>query len=215
MRRDFPYVLVPGKISELFRRISDAKVPDSFSHSYLKDTLGFKSTNDRPLISLLKNLGFLDQSGNPTSRYRELKNDKSKGAAVAAGLKEAFGPLFDANERAHELSAEDLKGLIAQIAGTDRDMTSRISSTFNALLAEADFNAVLEVPRNLEEEAPPNDTSGLAVKNDHMVKIPESVAAKAGSANPEFHFNIQVHLPNNGTEETYLNIFNALREAFR
>lgn len=27
---------------------------------------------------------------------------------------------------------------------------------------------------------------------------------------PEFRFNIEVHLPSNGTEETYLNIFTAL-----
>jgi hypothetical protein len=30
----------------------------------------------------------------------------------------------------------------------------------------------------------------------------------------DFHFNIQVHLPANGTEDTYLNIFNALRRTF-
>ena len=31
----------------------------------------------------------------------------------------------------------------------------------------------------------------------------------------EFHYNIQVQLPSNGTEETYLNIFNALRKTFQ
>ena len=32
---------------------------------------------------------------------------------------------------------------------------------------------------------------------------------------PEFHYNIHVHLPSNGTEETYLNIFNAIRKSFQ
>jgi len=31
--------------------------------------------------------------------------------------------------------------------------------------------------------------------------------------NPEFKVNIEIHLPSNGTEETYLAIFNALRTA--
>jgi hypothetical protein len=31
---------------------------------------------------------------------------------------------------------------------------------------------------------------------------------------PQFHYNIQVQLPANGTEETYLNIFSALRKVF-
>jgi hypothetical protein len=35
----------------------------------------------------------------------------------------------------------------------------------------------------------------------------------AGGIRPEFHYNIQIHLPSNATEETYLNIFNALRKA--
>ena len=37
---------------------------------------------------------------------------------------------------------------------------------------------------------------------------------KISGLRPEFHYNIQIHLPGNGTEETYLNIFNALRRTF-
>ena len=32
---------------------------------------------------------------------------------------------------------------------------------------------------------------------------------------PEFHYNIQIHLPSNATEEVYLSIFNALRKTFQ
>jgi hypothetical protein len=31
----------------------------------------------------------------------------------------------------------------------------------------------------------------------------------------EFHYNLQIHLPANGNEETYLNIFNAIRKTFQ
>jgi hypothetical protein len=37
---------------------------------------------------------------------------------------------------------------------------------------------------------------------------------KGKGLRPEFHYNIQVHLPSNGTEETYMNIFNAIRKVF-
>ena len=37
---------------------------------------------------------------------------------------------------------------------------------------------------------------------------------KGGGFEPQFHYNIQVQLPANGTEETYLNIFAALRKVF-
>jgi hypothetical protein len=51
-----------------------------------------------------------------------------------------------------------------------------------------------------EEEATQGTTSGDKQK---------------GKFRSEFHYNIQVHLPSNGTEETYLNIFNALRKALQ
>jgi len=216
MASDLPYVTVPGKIDDLFRKISDAKVPDSFSHAYLRDTLGFKSTNDRPLIGLLKALGMLDQSGSPTPRYRELKNDKSKAFAIGAGIKDAYAPLFEANEKANELAADDLKGLIAQISGTDRDLTSRIYSTLNSLIQGASFDERAE--ENQEEDESAEDGGDAEVASRAMPKK-NKTAERARVSLPEinsgFHFNIQVHLPNNGTEETYLNIFNAIREAFR
>ena len=38
---------------------------------------------------------------------------------------------------------------------------------------------------------------------------------RANGLRTEFHYNLQVRLPSNGTEETYLNIFNALSKPFR
>ncbi|WP_231282453.1 DUF5343 domain-containing protein, partial [Salmonella enterica] len=57
MAKDLPYTVVAGKISELFKKISEAKVPDTFSHAFLRDTLGYKSTNDRSIVGVLKALG--------------------------------------------------------------------------------------------------------------------------------------------------------------
>jgi hypothetical protein len=41
-----PYVPSYGKIKTLFTKIASAKVPDSFTHAYLSQTLGLKSTSD-------------------------------------------------------------------------------------------------------------------------------------------------------------------------
>jgi hypothetical protein len=60
-----PYLASNRNVAELFEKITSAKIPDKFSHSFLQTTLGLKSTNDRALIPLLRNLGFLDQSGTP------------------------------------------------------------------------------------------------------------------------------------------------------
>ena len=48
--------------------------------------------------------------------------------------------------------------------------------------------------------------------DEELDELPQK---KGKGFEPQFHYNIQVQLPVNGTEETYLNIFSALRKVFR
>lgn len=198
-----PYVNVPGNIGKLFTKIAAAKVPEAFTHQYLYTTIGLKGKNDRALIPLLRTLGFIDQSGKPTPTYNVLKNDTLREGAIADAVREAYAPLFAADENANELSNDQLRGLVAQIAGTDQQITGRIVSTFKALTKLSDFSRSAgdtneEAEESSEKELPP------AAKP----------TGNGGGLRPEFHYNIQVHLPSNATEDVYLNIFNALRKVF-
>jgi hypothetical protein len=117
--------------------------------------------------------------------------------------------LFDADQDAHKLTGEKLKGLVAQIAGTDSDLTGRISGTFAALINLADFDTASEgddVPRRDEnsDDDVLDETAGKDVAR-----------AKLKGLRTEFHYNIQIQLPSNGTEDTHLNIFNAIRKTFQ
>ena len=60
------------------------------------------------------------------------------------------------------------------------------------------------------EQVAEDQTNGEEKKNADEDEIPLGKPLR-----PEFHYNIQVHLPSNATEEAYLNIFNALRKAFQ
>ena len=82
---------------------------------------------------------FIDGSGKPTSSYALLKNKTAAPIAIANAVRKAYAPLFDANENANDASGETLKGLIAQIAGSDAGMTSKIAGTFNALVKLGNF----------------------------------------------------------------------------
>ena len=87
-------------------------------------------------------------------------------------------------------------------------MTSRITGTFNALVKLADFS------ESALPGAEGQDTT--AVDEEEGVQRETSSTAKGGrTLRPEFHYNIQIHLPSNATEEVYLNIFNALRKTFQ
>lgn len=210
MPQELPYLPSYKNVTALFEKIQSAKIPEAFTNRYLYETLGLKGKGDRSLISLLKALGFIENSGKPTSRYAALKNEKIAGIEIARGVREAYEPLFSANENAHKLEGQDLKGLIAQVAGSDSGTTNKIVGTFKALLGVADFESdsflkddeetTLDKEKKLEKEKEANEA------------IPPS---SFKGMRPEFHYNIQIHLPSNGSEESYMNIFNAIRKVFK
>ena len=203
MATELPYLSNYKNVGELFQRIASAKKPESFTTVYLSDTIGLKSSGDRQLITLLKALGFLDAASRPTPAYDQLKNSSRASKAIGAAVKRAYEGLYAANENVHTLGGAELKGLISQVAGSDTGVTSKIQGTFSSLIKLADFS---EAETSNKPAAPPS--------NDKPVLVQPERPGKPGAMRPEFHYNIQVHLPANATEETYLSIFNSLRKAF-
>jgi hypothetical protein len=214
MAKDLPYLSTYKNVGVLFERILAAKAPDAFTTRYLTDTLGLKSTADRNLITLLRSLGFLDSSGKPTTDYMLLKNPATAGAAIAEGIKKGYGPLFAANENAHDADASALKGLIAQVTGANTDIVSKTHGTLQALLKKADFKSPRPNGVSSETTAARSTPPSAETNSDRKESIPEPTSHRSPSMRPEFHYNIQIHLPANATEETYLDIFNAMRKAF-
>jgi hypothetical protein len=203
-----PYLQSNKNLATLFQKIQSAKIPDKFNRDFLHTTIGLKGSNDRSYIPFLRTLGFIDQSGTPTPQYRLLKSDDSAKAAIAQAIRTAYGPLFEADEKANALSSDKLKGLVAQVAGTDDDMTGRIVSTFSSMTKLADFQAE---PKHLK----PREDEKEKAKGEHEEEKVRVKEAGSKGLRPEFHYNIQIHLPSNATEEVYLTIFNALRKVFQ
>lgn len=201
MAKDLFYLASYKNVDKLFEKVEAAKAPEAFTNAFLTETIGLKSKGDRNLINMLKKMGFLDATGRPTETYGLLKNKKVAKAAVADGLRKLYAPLFEANEKANELKPEDLKGLIAQVTGAEKNIVNQIAYSFTAIAKNADFTAA-------KPDTAKKDGDGGDGSKPPIPPLPP------GGVRTDFHFNIQVHLPANGTEETYLNIFNALRRTF-
>jgi len=130
LAKDLFYLASYKNVDKLFEKIEAAKAPEAFTNAYLTDTIGLKSTTDRPLINMLKKMGFIDAAGRPTDKYALLKNKNVAKAAIADALRRVYEPLFEANEKANELGIEELKGLIAQITGAEQRIVNLIAYTF-------------------------------------------------------------------------------------
>jgi hypothetical protein len=207
-----PYLSSYKNVPKLFDKIASAKIPDNFNRIFMQDTIGLKSKSDRPLIPFLRTLGFIDTTNKPTPKYSLLKGSVAhRKTAIAEGMRKAYGPLFDADEDVYSHQGDKLRSLVSQVAGTDEDMTGRIANTFAAVAKLGDFKA--NVPTEDTKKGDKDQDKGSPDgEGEHDIA---NVGRKLKGLRTEFHYNIQVVLPSNATEEVYLNIFNAIRKTFQ
>ena len=99
------YMYTVKSLPRMFEAIQKAQVPPRFSQEFLR-TLGFKSTNDRAFVNVLRGLGFLDANSVPTQPYREYRDKKIAGAVLASQLRQADRGIFLSDENAQDLSIE-------------------------------------------------------------------------------------------------------------
>ncbi|TET14646.1 MAG: hypothetical protein E3J81_06260, partial [Dehalococcoidia bacterium] len=109
---DYAYVMVTGKLRKFMNRIPEVGVPRKVTTEYLA-SLGFKSSNERAIIPLLKFIGFLDDSGAPTNDYK-IYRDTMKGPSVLGrAIKQSYSELFDIHPDAQSKDTEALRNFFS------------------------------------------------------------------------------------------------------
>lgn len=189
-----------GSLTKYLATIKTAGVPERVTFEFLK-TLGFKSSNDRPIITIMKAIGFLDSNGTPTDLYKSYRSDDGP-KILAKALRDAYEDIFMANTKAHTLSLEKLKGIIASKTTKSDASVKRIASTFQTLVKAADFS------KKTAQIKPPDSDQPKA--QPEMAK-PVEVPPLRGKT-PAFHYNIEIHLPTTTDITVYNAIFKSLKE---
>lgn len=201
MADDYPYMVSNNKISPIIEAIHSAAKPPKFSHGFLK-TLGFNSSNDRAVIPLFKRLGFLTDSGTPTSHYDDLKDKTKRAAALAERIRELYSDIYSINTEIHNGTEDEIKGAISRVTGKDATSVSRYYATFRALAALANFEAVAAAD---QEQPPSPDENGEDQQRDGGSSGDQKRANN-------FHYNIQIHLPATTDISVYNAIFKSLKD---
>src|SRR5690348_11315932 len=89
----------------------------TLSVNHLK-AIGFPSSNDRAIIPVLKDLGFLTADGTPTARYHEYRNSARSRKVLGEALREAYGELFHINARPTKNDRDAIEGLFKSTHNT-------------------------------------------------------------------------------------------------
>lgn len=213
MDPDVPYLVSVGNLTKILDAIQRAGVPEVFNRDFLKD-LGFKASQDRPMVKVLKYLGMLDTSGKPQGPYRDFV-DHTKAREVLAGrLRAAFDDLFLSDKQANQRSAESLRGWFKSKTGVGDSAAQKMASTFRALAQYADFSAAdREQPDVLEAQKPvPLSPPETDLPLGHGERRKADHSADSRHTEVGFVYRIEIHLPDTQNVETFRAIFKAIRE---
>src|SRR5580692_156221 len=102
------YTIKPGSIPAYFDAILQAEAPERFSTKFLEG-LDFKSTNDRAIIGILRDLKFLDADAKPTKLYFEFLDRERSKKVLAPAIRVAYADLFAVNRDANKFTLQETK----------------------------------------------------------------------------------------------------------
>ncbi len=202
---EYPYMMSNNKISSILDNIKSAAKPPKFTHEFLKK-IGFSSTNDRAIIPLLKRLGFLTEDGTPTTFYDELRDATQHQFILADRIKVLYQELFQINTNIHSANEAEVKGAISRVTGKDETTVGRYFNTFKTLVGLARFDGSSSTTSSELQQKP------QVVQSEPSTNPEEQKPQKNIKSNPQFHYNIQIHLPATTDISVYNAIFKSLKE---
>ena len=171
-------------------------MPKKITNAWL-NTIGFKSSNDRTLMGILKITGLIDKNAIPTERWSHFRGARGK-AVLGEGIKEGYAELYGVYPDAHLRPNNDLEHVFSSSSKAGKQTIQKAVSTFKNLAAEAEFtNDIVENEAYFESE-----TLHTPVSN------PQNAAKAAAKAStPSLHIDIQVHISSEASPEQIDQIF--------
>lgn len=190
----------------IFKAIQAAQAPPRFTQKFLEG-LGFPNANDRMMINVLKALGFLDDTGVPTSMYHEYLDQTQSALVLATGIRSAYADLYSVNREAHSMTAAEVKNKLKTLSAgkfTDRVLT-QMSGTFAALAKLADFSQAPGAVDALDEAE--NEAEAASVLGTDP--LPKHVSSPRIGG---LVYNINLHLPDSRDPAVYDALFKSLKQ---
>jgi len=191
---EFPYTTVPGKLGTLLEKIREVGVPQKVNRDWL-NSLGFKSSNDRKMISVLKFVGLIDESCKPTPRWTEFRGANYK-SVLGDAVREAYADLYSMYPDAHQRPQSDLEHFFSTTTKAGKPAVEKTVSTFRALVQLAEFSS--------SPIAQPSEVFQPGLTEQATGAQPTWIQQTPG---PSLHIDIQIHISPDASPEQIDQIF--------
>lgn len=195
----YPYTQNTGSLIGIIKAIGSHGIPERFTTKELP-VWGYKSSNDRPIVSVLKFIGFVDSSGVPTQLWKDARTKPEQ--AAAAGVRSGYNDLFKTFPNAHQKDGEALTNFFKAKTTVGDAAVKSMVSTFRALAQYGDFEAAGEPGEDAASDNAP-------VVSHHTPQIKQSIPADNGVT---INLNIELSIPTDATGEVYDKFFAAMRK---
>ena len=124
---EIPYTTVPGTLKKLLQKIREVKKPDNATYNWLS-SIGFKSTNAKSTIRVLKHIDFLDKSGVPTERWNQYR-DSHYQQVLGSAIRDGYAELYSTFPSPHELIDQELWHYFSSKSGAGKRTVDLMVST--------------------------------------------------------------------------------------
>ncbi len=180
---NIPYVRSYKKLNTFFKAVQRAETPIKFTYRYFAG-LGFPSSKDRDFVVTLKQLGFIDERGQPTEDYSSLKDLRQFEGTMKKGIERAYQSLLELDGNAISVSENVLNGYFGRLTGESLEKVVVYTRTFKELVGLTGWE------KEKEQETGDKEEAKKAMSN----------------------INISINLPTTTDEKVYETLFKHLKD---
>jgi len=184
----YPYTVVPKSLRRLLELIPQKPKPPKITNATLK-TWGFKNSNDQGNLRVLKAVGMLSASGEPTQTYADYMKPGTGAASLGLLIRKCYEQLFQNVTTPEKAMPDELESFFnINSGGSERTIKLQIE-TFKALAAYATFGE----RDPLQHDETHDEGSG-----------------NFRDSSPTIRIDLHIHLPENKTKAEYDAIFESI-----
>ena len=187
---EYQYTTVPGKLKKLLSKIREVSVPPKATIKWLK-SIGFNSSNDCTMLTVLKFINFTDSSGVPKSKWTDYRG-ANHAQVLASAIREGYAELFAVYPDAHLRKSDELEHVFSTSSSAGKQVIGKTLRTFQSLSEQADFTV-----------------SGVPMPTSTPATITTPVTS-GGQAQPSLHIDIQVHISPDASPDQIDQIFSSM-----
>lgn len=205
---EYPYTFAAGRLKSFIESIPSTGVPTKLTTKEL-NARGYRSSNDRTIIAVLKAVRLIDDQATPTDGWVAYRDRQRGKLRLADLIRQTYSALYAVYPDAHTQPDSSLRNFMGSHSRTGERTVQAMVATFRTLCSLADFE---QNEQDAAQDGPPftdstvSPTSVLASAKTGQNLISNSPTAMPGSyvsvSNPvPIQVNVQINLPDTDDEQ--------------